>query len=117
MICLEGFEPRAALVAVLALGMPVTLAATVLAQERPLLLAQADKAEKLDSLNQRDLDLKAARDAQKKSIETEAALKREIEQIDFSDLQLHELFCAMRTLTLGKARSDGPHARAAAADE
>ena len=81
MICFEGFEPRSAIVAVLALGMPVALAATVLAQERPLLLAQADKAEKLDSLNQRDLDLKAARDAQKKSIETEAALKREIEQI------------------------------------
>ncbi len=32
---------------------------------------------------------------------------REVIEIDFSDLQLHELFCAMRTLTLGKARSDG----------
>ncbi len=32
---------------------------------------------------------------------------REVVDIDFSDLQLHELFCAMRTLTLGKARSDG----------
>ncbi len=31
----------------------------------------------------------------------------EVVDIDFSDLQLHELFCAMRTLTLGKARSDG----------
>ena len=70
--------------------MPVTLAATVLAQERPLLLAQADKAEKLDSLNQRDLDLKAARDAQKKSIETEAALKREIEQIGSDRRKLNQ---------------------------
>jgi glycosyltransferase domain-containing protein len=32
---------------------------------------------------------------------------REILEIDFSDLHLHELFCAMRTLTLGKIRSDG----------
>jgi glycosyltransferase domain-containing protein len=28
-------------------------------------------------------------------------------EMDLSDWQLHELFCAMRTLTLGKARSDG----------
>ena len=90
MICLEGFEPRSALVAVLALGMPITLAATVLAQERPAHLAQTDKAEKLNSLNQRDLDLKAARDAQKKSIETEAALKREIEQIGSDRRKLNQ---------------------------
>lgn len=32
---------------------------------------------------------------------------REILEIDFSDLHLHELFCAMRALTLGKIRSDG----------
>jgi glycosyltransferase domain-containing protein len=31
---------------------------------------------------------------------------REILDIDFSDLHLHELFCAMRALTLGKIRSD-----------
>jgi len=90
MICLGGFEPRSALVAVLALGMPITLAATVLAQERPAHLAQTDKAEKLDSLNQRDLDLRAARDAQKKSIETEAALKREIEQIGSDRRKLNQ---------------------------
>ncbi len=35
-----------------------------------------------------------------------AAIWREIVDIDFSDLQLFELYCAMRTLTLGKARSD-----------
>jgi len=39
--------------------------------------------------------------------DAQQTLWREIEQINFSDLQLHELFCAMRTLTLGKARSDG----------
>jgi len=32
---------------------------------------------------------------------------REIVDINFSDLQLHEIFCAMRALTLGRARSDG----------
>jgi glycosyltransferase domain-containing protein len=31
---------------------------------------------------------------------------REAADMDLSDLQLHEKFCAMRTLTLGKARSD-----------
>jgi glycosyltransferase domain-containing protein len=35
-----------------------------------------------------------------------ATIWREIVEIDFSDLQLHEFFCAMRTLTLGKVRSD-----------
>lgn len=91
MICLGGFEPRSALVAVLAFGMPVVIAATVLAQERPLQLAQADKnAGKLDALKQRDEDLKAARDAQSKAIETEAALKREIEQIGADRRKLNQ---------------------------
>jgi glycosyltransferase domain-containing protein len=31
---------------------------------------------------------------------------REVAALDLSDLQLHEKYCAMRTLTLGKARSD-----------
>ncbi len=35
-----------------------------------------------------------------------AAMCREIVEIDFSDLQLHEFYCAMRTMTLGKARSE-----------
>ncbi|HZP76302.1 MAG TPA: TIGR00180 family glycosyltransferase [Pseudolabrys sp.] len=30
----------------------------------------------------------------------------EVVELDLSDLQLHEKYCAMRTLTLGKARSD-----------
>ena len=81
MICFRGFDPRSALIAALALGLPVALAAAVLAQERPIHLAQSDKAGKLDALKQRDQDLKAARDAQGKSIEAEATLKREIEQI------------------------------------
>ena len=31
---------------------------------------------------------------------------REVAEMNLSDLQLHEKFCAMRTLTLGKAKSD-----------
>ena len=90
MICLRGFDPRAAFIAALALGLPITLAAAVLAQERPIHLAQSDKTGKLDALKQRDQDLKAARDAQSKSIEAEAALKREIEQIGADRRKLNQ---------------------------
>jgi len=90
MICLGGFGPRCALVAALALGIQVTLAAAVLAQERSIFLAQNDKTGKLDALKQRDQDLKAARDAQSKTAETEAALKREIEQLGADRRKLHQ---------------------------
>jgi septal ring factor EnvC (AmiA/AmiB activator) len=90
MVCLGGFDSRAALAAALAFGLPVTFAAAVLAQERPVHLAQTGKSEKLDALKQRDLDLKAARDAQSKSIETEAALKREIEKIGADRRKLNQ---------------------------
>jgi murein hydrolase activator len=90
MICLWGFDSRSALVAALALGFSVTLAAAVLAQERSIQLTQNDKAGKLDALKQRDQDLKAARDAQSKSIEAEAALKREIEQIGVDRRKLNQ---------------------------
>ena len=82
MICLGGFsglDTRTAFIAALALGLPVTLAVPGVAQERPVLLAQNDKAVKIDALKQRDQDLKTARDAHSKSIEIEAAIKREIE--------------------------------------
>jgi septal ring factor EnvC (AmiA/AmiB activator) len=91
MICFGGFEPRSAIVA--ALAMSIALATTVSAQERPIHLAQAgktDKTEKLETLQQRDQDLKAARDAQGKSIETEAALKRDIEQIGADRRKLNQ---------------------------
>ena len=90
MICLWGFDSRSALIAALALGFSVTLAAAVLAQERSIQLTQNDKAGKLDALKQRDQDLKAARDAQSKSIEAEAALKREIEQIGVDRRKLNQ---------------------------
>jgi septal ring factor EnvC (AmiA/AmiB activator) len=55
-----------------------------------VLLAQNDKAVKIDALKQRDQDLKAARDAHSKSIETEAAIKREIEQIGADRRKLNQ---------------------------
>jgi septal ring factor EnvC (AmiA/AmiB activator) len=88
MIGLGRFDPRSALLAALTLGFPV--AAAVVAQERPVHLAQDDKAGKLDALKQRDQDLQAARDAQSKSAETEAALKREIEQIGADRRKLNQ---------------------------
>ena len=93
MICLGGFsglDTRAAFIVALALGLPVTLAVQGVAQEKPVLLAQNDKAVKIDALKQRDQDLKAARDAHSKSIETEAAIKREIEQIGADRRKLNQ---------------------------
>jgi murein hydrolase activator len=79
MICrLSGLTLRSALVAALALG-----CAQANAQEKP-----ADA--KLDTLNQRDQELQAARDAQKKSIETEVSLKREIDQIGADRRKLNQ---------------------------
>jgi septal ring factor EnvC (AmiA/AmiB activator) len=90
MICLGGFgclDPRAALIAGLGFVLPITLPAAVAAQERP---AQNEKAEKLDALKQRDEELKSARDQQRKSVEAETALKREIEQIGVDRRQLNQ---------------------------
>ena len=72
MICrFSGLDPRAALIAGLALALPLPPA---LAQDRPAL------SDTLDTLKQRDQELEATRDEQRKSTETEATLKREIEQ-------------------------------------
>ena len=79
MICrLSGLTVRSAFVAALALG-----CAQANAQEKP-----ADT--KVDALKQRDQELQAARDAQKKSIETEVALKREIDQIGADRKKLNQ---------------------------
>jgi septal ring factor EnvC (AmiA/AmiB activator) len=74
MICFGGpsLNSRFALLAGLGVALPLTLAA---AQEKP---AQNGIPA---SLQQRDQELSAARDAQRKSADTEAALKREIEEI------------------------------------
>jgi septal ring factor EnvC (AmiA/AmiB activator) len=58
----------------------------------PLAHARAQNAaqEKLETLKQHDQELQAARDAQRKSIETEAALKGEIEQIGADRRKLNQ---------------------------
>lgn len=79
----------AALLASIALAWPPAGATS--AQERtPIVVAQAANSEKLDALKQRDQELQAARDAQRKSVETEAALRREIEQIGADRRKLNE---------------------------
>jgi septal ring factor EnvC (AmiA/AmiB activator) len=93
MICFGGFgglDPRAALIAGLGVALPITLAAAVLAQERPAPAAQNETADPLKTLKQRDEELKAARDEQRKSTEAEAALKREIEQIGADRTKLNQ---------------------------
>src|SRR5262245_10945443 len=92
MIWLGGFgrlDLCAALVAGLG-AMPPVIFAAATAQERPTLLAQKDSAEKLEALRQREDDLKAARDRQRKSAETETALRREIEQIGADRRKLNQ---------------------------
>jgi murein hydrolase activator len=87
MICLGGanrLNPRLTLLAGLGLAMPLAFAT---AQDKP---AQPAKTETLDALKQHDEELKATRDAQRKSIETEAALKREIEQIGSDRRKLNQ---------------------------
>lgn len=93
MICLGGFgglDPRAALIAGLGVVLPISLATAVLAQEQRPPVVQNDNATPLDTLKQRDDELKAARDEQRKSAETEAALKREIEQIGADRRKLNQ---------------------------
>jgi septal ring factor EnvC (AmiA/AmiB activator) len=82
MICrLSALTLRSALIAGLALA---CVPALTFAQQ------PAAQPDKLDTLKQRDDELQAARDAQKKSAETEAALKREIEQIGADRLKLNQ---------------------------
>ena len=93
MICLGGFgglDPRAALIAGLGFALPITLAAAVLAQEPPAPAARNEAADPLKTLKQRDEELKAAREEQRKSAEAEAALKREIEQIGADRTKLNQ---------------------------
>src|SRR4029078_12544781 len=93
MICLGGsggLDPRAALIAGLGFALPITLAAAVMAQERPASAVQNEAPDPLKTLKQRDEELKNARDEQHKSAEAEAALKREIEQIGADRTKLNQ---------------------------
>ncbi len=60
------------------------------AQQRPAAAVPAETGETLESLKQRDSDLQAARDAQRKALENEAALKREIETIGADRAKLNQ---------------------------
>src|SRR5262249_55320587 len=68
---------------------PLIFAAAI-AQDRPTLFAQNDSTEKLDTLKRREEELKTARDQQRKSAETETALRREIEQIGADRRKLNQ---------------------------
>jgi septal ring factor EnvC (AmiA/AmiB activator) len=91
-----GLGQRAALAVGLWFALPMALTTAALAQEQPggapakILLAQNNNAEKLDTLKQRDEELKSARDQQRKSAEAEASLKREIEQIGADRRKLNQ---------------------------
>ena len=97
MIWLGGFgrlDPRVALVAGVWLALPIALTPTTFALERtgraPIMLAQNDNAEKLDTLKQHEEELKSVRDQQRKSIETEASIKRDIDQIGTDRRKLNQ---------------------------
>src|SRR5215475_1817354 len=70
-------------------GLAVMLPFMAAAKDRPTFVAEAD-TEKLDALKQRDEELKAVRDKQRKSAEKEAALSREIEQIGTDRRKLNQ---------------------------
>jgi murein hydrolase activator len=122
MICFGGSSrlgPRAALLAGLGLALPLALAEPLDAQDKPAAApAQNDKSEKLDALKQHDEELKATRDAQRKSADTEAALKREIEQIGADRRKLNQalLDTAARTRDV-EAKVEATQARLAPLDE
>ena len=86
MIWLGGFG-RLGICAAFAGGLALTL--PVSAQDNKAPPAQSN-SERLDALKQRDEQLKTARDQQRKSAETEAAFKREIEQIGVDRRKLNQ---------------------------
>jgi len=86
MIWLGGFG-RLGACAALTVGLGLTLPAS--AQDNKAPPAQ-NNSDKLDALKQRDEELKAARDQQRKSAETESSLKREIDQIGADRRKLNQ---------------------------
>jgi septal ring factor EnvC (AmiA/AmiB activator) len=79
----SGLALRAAFAVALALACPLAAAA----QDKG---AQDKSADRPDVLKQRDQDLQAAREAQRKSAETEAALKRTIDDIGADRRKLNQ---------------------------
>lgn len=86
MICrLRRPDSRSALLAALVLAGALLLTPPVVAQDKP-----SGKTQTLDALKTHDQELEAAREAQKKSAEAEAALKREIEQLGSDRRKLNQ---------------------------
>src|SRR5690348_5348912 len=83
---MRRFDANAALIAAFGLIAP---ASAQQAQKPPVQQAQPDAA-KIGELKQRDDELKALRDAQEKAKETEAALRREIDEIGADRRKLNE---------------------------
>ena len=105
-----GFYPCAALINILILGLALAWPVMLAAQDKP--------ADKLDTLKQHDQELQAARDAQRKSIETEAALKREIEQFGADRRKLNQdLIDTAGRLRGVEAKISGTEARLKPLDE
>jgi murein hydrolase activator len=85
MICRAAcrrFDPRSALIAGLGLVLPFALSTPG--------QAQTAKTERLETLRQHDQELGAVRDEQKKAADSEASLKREIEQIGADRRKLNQ---------------------------
>src|SRR3974377_1668009 len=79
--------------AALIAGLSLLAPALAQAQKAPAQQAQPD-AGKLDELKQHEDELKVLRDAQQKSAETEASIKREIEEISADRRKLNEALIA-----------------------
>ena len=101
MICLSSaYDSRVALLAALSFALPVfatgLYADTAAAQDKPAKIElpqpnqPAGKAQTLDALKQHDQELETARNLQRKSVEAEAALKREIEQFGADRRKLNQ---------------------------
>ena len=74
-------DSRAVFAAVVALSLPLSFAAAYGQSPAPKAELPADKSQALNGLKTHDQELEAARDQQRKSQESEAALKREIDQL------------------------------------
>ncbi|HVZ50894.1 MAG TPA: peptidoglycan DD-metalloendopeptidase family protein [Pseudolabrys sp.] len=91
-----------------------------LAQDRPAAAqgGQDGKAQTLDVLKQRDEELKAARDAQRQSADSEATLKRELEEIGADRRKLNQaLIDGAAKLRTVESQIDATQARLAPLDQ
>jgi septal ring factor EnvC (AmiA/AmiB activator) len=119
MICFGGLnriDQRFALIAGLGLALPMALSLPLRAQDHPAPPAQDKSAQgkpagALDALKQHQQELETLRGEQSKAAETEAALKREIEQIGDDRRKLNQ------ALIDTAARLRGAEAKVAATED